>query len=351
MFLSELYKALRKKEILILLVLGIAFDVFMSSKNSVILPQGVNRNVFREYIAKVAGEYTDEKKDFIISERDKYQSYTEQWGEYEEKYRSGEIEPEEYSDFMHNFKEAERKLDTLEYLVSKSLYYEELSKISGYVMYFDDIDVDDYVGNMGIELALVLLLTVIIVNLFGEDFACGTHYMVITSENGRGRLYRARLKCLMIISILSGVLFPAVEWGTKAHHYDLGNMDADIRCLSSMKGSGLNMNIGEYLLLCVVVRTVAAVFYSIIVMAVTLLVRNTISDYVISVALLFLPNIIYEQLGKYLKVSALCRGFAVYQGYGTGLKVAGIHGMVIWSILYGMLSAVLTVMMYRRLNE
>ena len=132
MFLSELYKALRKKEILILLVLGIAFDVFMSSKNSVILPQGVNRNVFREYIAKVAGEYTDEKKDFIISERDKYQSYTEQWGEYEEKYRSGEIEPEEYSDFMHNFKEAERKLDTLEYLVSKSLYYEELSKISAF---------------------------------------------------------------------------------------------------------------------------------------------------------------------------------------------------------------------------
>lgn len=114
----------------------------------------------------------------------------------------------------------------------------------------------------------------------------------------------------------------------------MGNMNADIKCLESMSECGLLMTIREYLLLCIVIRIIAAILFSIIVVCVTVFVKNTMADYVVAVAVVYLPYLLYDSVGKFINQISLCKGFGVYKGFRVQQRMFGVHGMIIWAILY-----------------
>ena len=347
MFLFELYKAVRKKEFAMIFLVGIVIVILMATQNNKIIPSKVRINVYKNYIKQIEGEYTQEKHDWLLSERERFEEAIDHKDEYEEKYHNREIEPDVYRELLDTVREAEAKKDTLDYLIQKSEYLGVLHQVSDKSSYFYDLDINDYVENMGIDLMVILLVTVCVVHIFSEDFSCGTYFMVRSSRDGRRRLYGARLLCTLLLSALIGTVFPVIELITKCKTYDMGNLGADIRCLSAMRESSLKMTIEHYLLLCIGTRIAATVFLAVIVMGITQLVKNIISDYVIAVGLVYLPYIMMEELHKFGKVFSLYRGLAVYQGYRSPVHVFGLHGMCLWLAFYSIVCIGIITVIYK----
>lgn len=333
---------------IIFAVFGLILSVFMATQNDLILPGKVRMKVYRYYIHQLEGDYTDEKHAWLLSERDRYQDVLQNKDTYEEQYYRGEIEPSVYRQFLDETKEADARLGTLEYLIEKSIYLGQLQEDSDKVSYFYDLDINDYIENMGVNIIVILLIMVLTVHIFGEDESCGTCSMVKSSKDGRQKVFRARIWCTLLLSAIIGVVFSVAEWITKSQTYQLGDGSQDIRCLASMRESNLAMSIREYLILCIGTRIVSAIFFAIIVMGITLLVKNVISDYVIALAVAYLPYLLKEIIKKTIGRISLFRGFAVYEGYKKPLYLLGFHGMFIWLLCYMFITAGIVVLLYKK---
>lgn len=334
MFKFEMYKALRKKELIIFIVIGVIIEIFMASQDNKVIPGDLKVNIYREYIDEVKGDYTEEKNNWLISESERFQKYLEDKTVYEEKYNNGEIDANEYKDYLDNYKEADAKFSTLNYVIVRSSYLGTVAQDGKNAEYFYDLDMDDYIGNMGVDIVVVLLITVFVVHIFGEDYNCGTDIIVKTCEKGRKILFIARLKCTLIISTIIGTIFPIIEFIIKNRKFSLEGMSASVSCLTSMQESTLSMNIKQYLILCTIIRSLAAVLFSIIVMCITVFIKNTIADYVVAVAFVYLPYLIYDSVAEIINRLSFCKGLGVYKGFSSPQKMFGIHGMIIWFIIY-----------------
>lgn len=334
MFGFELYKTFRKKEVWIMLLICIALEIFLATKNDMILPKGVNKDVYNHYIEQVKGEYTEEKNEWLTGERDKAREYIENAQIYDDRYENGEIGVAEYKDLKNEVSRSRGVIDTLEYMVDKSMYLESIDERIDNAEYFYDLDVNDYIENMGPDIFVILLITVIVVNIFLEDYSCGTHSMIITSRDGRKKLFNARFLCVITASSLTGILFPVIELVVKVKKYNITGLNAGIRCLSSMADCNLDMSVGEYLGLCMLTRCMAAVIYGIIVMGITFVTQNVIANYVTSIGILYLPYILYDKMPDMPGNLMLCRGFGVYEGYKLSRSFMGIHGMIWTAVFY-----------------
>jgi ABC-type transport system involved in multi-copper enzyme maturation permease subunit len=206
------------------------------------------------------------------------------------------------------------------------------------VEYFYDIDIKDYVENMGVDLAVIFIIVVVVVHIFNEDYNSGTELMIKTSAYCRRKLYTNRLLCTLMASGFVGFLFPIIELITKYMSFDLKNTSASIRCLESMSESGMSISIKEYLVLSIVLRGISAIFLGIIVMCISKLTHNNIVCYVIAIALVYLPDIMYEHMGQFIKNISLCKGFAIYKAFKNVEKIFGLHNMIVWGMLYLIIS-------------
>ncbi len=187
---------------------------------------------------------------------------------------------------------------------------------------------------MGLDLFVILLITVIVVHIFTEDYQCGTDSMVNTSKYGRLNIFLSRLSCTIIISTILGLTFPIIELIVKMKMFDLGNLNADIRCLSSMRNSSLSLSIINYLVLSIFTRILAANILGIIIIGITQFIHKSMSCYVISIGIAYLPYLIFDKVSKYINVISLCKGFSTYTGFKRPQKIFDLHGMVIWLIVY-----------------
>ncbi len=352
MFRFELYKALRKKELLLFFIIGIIIEVFIAGQDNRLIPGDLNVKIYKEYMNELDGKYTNKKQQWIMSEQEKYQEYIEEKTIAEEKYDNDKIDAQEYKTAIRHYKEASVKLPTLTFVLNRSIYLEEIADNSDNVNFFYDLDADDYIKNMGVDIVVILLITIFAVHIFGEDYNCGTDNIVATCEKGRKKLFVARLKCVLLISFVAGAVFPIIEYAVKSYKYDLGNLNSDIKCLESMSDCGLSLTIKEYLLMCTAVRIMAAILFGIIVSGFIILIKNTIAAYVVSVAVVYLPYLLYDTFGKLINQISLCKGFGVYKGFYKPQKIFGIHGMIIWAILYIIIDIIiLTVLKKKKYNN
>lgn len=348
MFGLELYKTLRKKEIWAFIAIGIILEIVISSGGNLVLPKGVDLKTYKYYLEKLDGEYTDEKAQWITEERDKYQEYIDNSDTYEEQYNNNEIDSKSYQEILENIQTGKARIATLEYLVQRSMYLDALSEKTSNVKYFYDLEVNDYLENMNVDIIVALLIIVIVVHVFSEDNSCGTENMVVTSKNGRRKIFINRFICVMIVSTVIGVVYPVIEMVVKQRCFDLGNLYANVRCLTSMSESGLSMNIKQYLMLTLATRFAAAILFAIIVMGITICIKNVITDYVLSIGLLYLPFLVFDSVGKNLQRILICKGFSPIQGYRMSQEISGIHGMIIWLLFYTVVSGIIFVLSLKR---
>ncbi len=335
----ECLKVFGNIKTLAVILLMFLISTILSMQNNTIMYEGFNTDVYRYYMDILEGEYTQEKHDYVKNEYEDMLMHIEKSDYYDEQFKNSEISATEYRKLSSAADLAKSRIDTFEYILMKTEYYATCDEVPSY---FCDIDIEDYIVNMGINIPLILSLILIVSTLYNEDYSANMVSMIRSSKDGKERLFFRRVGFVIIVSIVFSMLFYMGEFVAKYLCMDLGGMNSNIVSIMGMKNSSFGGTIFEYLMMSVAIRTAYTAIFALFISVVAMITHKYIMTFAISLGALYLPIAITES------VFALGRGLYVYPLFVSENSVAGFSTAFVMIVVYGALMSGLVVAEIKR---
>lgn len=241
----ELRKCLLNKfaiALMIILFIGKIISAIVYNAN---LPEGVDTDIYKEYMKTLEGKYTKEKSEYIENEMARISSLENSQFSYVVKYDKGLISKEEFDNIMYEIRIAPKMLSTLSYISSKCDYYENSYREG---IFFYDLDIQRYMSVMGLDFIGLTFVIYICMSLYFSDISAKTTVLVTTSYYGKKYTNRIRLILGLIICVLSTVILSITEFVAKYITMDIDYLKMPVKAMLDMNSFAFDINIGSGLL-------------------------------------------------------------------------------------------------------
>lgn len=242
----ELRKCLLNKfaiALMIILFIGKIISAIVYNAN---LPEGVDTDIYKEYMKTLEGKYTKEKSEYIENEMARISSLENSQFSYVVKYDKGLISKEEFDNIMYEIRIAPKMLSTLNYISSKCDYYENSYREG---IFFYDLDIQRYMSVMGLDFIGLTFVIYICMSLYFSDISAKTTVLVTTSYYGKKYTNRIRLILGLIICVLSTVILSITEFVGKYITMDIDYLKMPVKAMLDMNNFAFDTNIGSGLLI------------------------------------------------------------------------------------------------------
>ena len=242
----ELRKCLLNKfavALMIILFIGKIISAIVYNAN---LPEGVDTDIYKEYMKTLEGKYTKEKSEYIENEIARISSLEDSQFSYVVKYDKGLITKEEFDYIMYEIRIAPKMLSTLSYISSKCDYYEKSYREG---IFFYDLDIQRYMSVMGLDFIGLTFVIYICMSLYFSDISAKTTVLVTTSYYGKKYTNRIRLILGLIICVLSTVILSITEFVAKYITMDIDYFKMPVKAMLDMNNFAFDTNIGSGLLI------------------------------------------------------------------------------------------------------
>lgn len=242
----ELRKCLLNKfavALMIILFIGKIISAIVYNAN---IPEGVDTDIYREYMKTLEGKYTKEKSEYVENEMARISSLEDSQFSYVVKYDKGLITKEEFDNIMYEIRIAPKMLSTLSYISSKCDYYEKSYREG---IFFYDLDIQRYMSVMGLDFIGLTFVIYICMSLYFSDISAKTTVLVTTSYYGKKYTNRIRLILGLIICILSTVILSITEFVAKYITMDIDYFKMPVKAMLDMNNFAFDTNIGSGLLI------------------------------------------------------------------------------------------------------
>ena len=153
--------------------------------------------VYEQYTQQLAGEYTSEKYEYILSRLDEINGIIAEHDALEADYCADKITLEEFSVHNKEYTKAQAEQTTVSYLADKCNHFDRL----GEGRFFNDTDWSDFFSHRGYAVTSVLLLLMLIPPVFCGEYTAKMSDVLRTAKHGRERL------ALTKIYLSAGVMF------------------------------------------------------------------------------------------------------------------------------------------------
>lgn len=242
----ELRKCLLNKfavALMIILFIGKIISAIVYNAN---IPEGVDTDIYKEYMKTLEGKYTKEKSEYIENEMARISSLEDSQFSYVVKYDKGLISKEEFDNIMYEIRIAPKMLSTLSYISSKCDYYENSYREG---IFFYDLDIQRYMSVMGLDFIGLTFVIYICMSLYFSDISAKTTVLVTTSYYGKKYTNRIRLILGLIICVLSTVILSITEFVVKYITMDIDYFKMPVKAMLDMNNFAFDTNIGSGLLI------------------------------------------------------------------------------------------------------
>lgn len=242
----ELRKCLLNKfavALMIILFIGKIISAIVYNAN---IPEGVDTDIYREYMKTLEGKYTKEKSEYVENEMARISSLEDSQFSYVVKYDKGLITKEEFDNIMYEIRIAPKMLSTLSYISSKCDYYEKSYREG---IFFYDLDIQRYMSVMGLDFIGLTFVIYICMSLYFSDISAKTTVLVTTSYYGKKYTNRIRLILGLIICVLSTVILSITEFVAKYITMDIDYFKMPVKAMLDMNNFAFDTNIGSGLLI------------------------------------------------------------------------------------------------------
>ncbi len=242
----ELRKCLLNKfavALMIILFIGKIISAIVYNAN---IPEGVDTDIYKEYMKTLEGKYTKEKSEYIENEIARISSLEDSQFSYVVKYDKGLISKEEFDNIMYEIRIAPKMLSTLSYISSKCDYYENSYREG---IFFYDLDIQRYMSVMGLDFIGLTFVIYICMSLYFSDISAKTTVLVTTSYYGKKYTNRIRLILGLIICVLSTVILSITEFVVKYITMDIDYFKMPVKAMLDMNNFAFDTNIGSGLLI------------------------------------------------------------------------------------------------------
>ncbi|MBC6003079.1 ABC transporter permease [Paeniclostridium sp. NSJ-45] len=320
----ELYKIFSKKIVLVLLV----GCIVASLSNTVTSYLDIrSKGLSYSSIQKIGKEYEGK----IITEK-KHDIFKKQCGDLLTKYNNGKmlsdkekvkafgmtdyliwINPEymingklyKFDDMKKELKRLEKEGDTNSYQYKELKYIHDLvskKETPKYYFKFGWREATNF--NMNCMWISILIL-VSICTIFSNEYQSNTASIVLSSKNGQKKLTTAKIITGLIFSTFVFLIMNGIQVIILAMHGFKG-WDVPMSFLASYVRTPYTMNIGTFYVYGLIVSFIGTVLFTLLIMLVSLISKNNMISFAVSVAMLLGP----EFIGRFMPTYNLTKIFA-----------------------------------------
>lgn len=243
---------------------------------------GISEIYYRYYVNQIAGDVTEEKMDYLESEKENFDKLRLEYEEVIQKYDAGEISYDKYNRANDSIQEQlnkepgfDRCREYVEYVVEKNKDNDGAEL--GFVY---DRGYDLLIGDKSVEsrrLNAIMFLTfgfIILSFMYLSDYKDKINELVMTTEKYR-TLDRIKTIKSVVVLVFAYVAIYGTEflWITK--NIDLEGSGYSIYSLYSMRESAFNVTILQYLIIGQLVRILIFALLSVLFVFIGKKVKNT----------------------------------------------------------------------------
>lgn len=288
----ETYKLLiLNKGIIILLIL--VFVGFNKIKDNYYFID-INKGVYLNYINKFNGELTEVKEKAILKEKYTYDNYSEIYSDLSKKLENNEISEEEYNIQIFELD------DMLKNYLGFSIFFNQYLNIKN-----NEVN-DKYLLNelsaknlflnvntplnLGIFAALTLIITVN--SIFSYDYKNNSIKLIRTTLKGRKNIFKIKFSLNIILSLIVSIFTILPIYFQTKNMLGINYLEANIRNISFYQNINLNLNTLQFLFLNLLFRFIGFTLISLIIMLISIYLKDTIKSVILLATIILLPLII-----------------------------------------------------------
>ncbi|WP_250674459.1 ABC transporter permease subunit [Paraclostridium ghonii] len=314
----ELYKIFSKKSVLGLMLICIILSVLPSITDYLDMK---DKGLSYENIKKIGKEYEGQ----VITEEK--MNYLEQIGnQAREKYNKGEeiadkekvityglsdffigINPDYMiNDKFYNLNDMKKNINKLEKEGNRDTYeYKELKYIHDliekkpipkYYFKFGWRDATDF--NMT-PMWIGILIIISICTIFSNEYQSNTSSIIFSSKNGQGKLTLAKVISGLLFSTIIFMVINGIQVAIIAMHGFEG-WNLPMSFLPNTVRTPYIMNIGTFYMFGLLVSYIGVVLFTLLVMLVSLVIKNNMISFAISVVMLIGPGFLAKVMPTYI---------------------------------------------------
>lgn len=315
----ELYKIFSKKSVLALILICIISSVLPSITDYLDM-KGKGLKSY-ENIKKIRQEYegqviTEEKKDYLeknglqIREKDNRGEYVTD-KERVSAYGINDFYMWANPEYLINnrfykFDDIKKEIAKLEKDGEKSSYeYKEFKYIHDLIekkpipkFYFKFGWRNATEFNMN-PLWIAILIIVSICTIFSNEYQSNTASIIFSSKNGQGRLTLAKVISGLLFSTIIFLIINGIQVGIMAMH-GFDGWDVPMGFLPSYARTPYIMNIGTFYMIGLLVSYIGIVLFTLLVMLVSLIIKNDMISFAINVGILLGPSFLSKIMPTYI---------------------------------------------------
>ena len=230
----------------------------------------------------------------------------------QQKYQSGDIDLEEYSDFTarHGIAKAEEK--TVMYLCEK---YAKLNECSGFDReVFCDTDWSDLFAENSYDYIMLIALLCIAVPAFDSEFSSGSFAQILTSKRGRAQTAFAKLIAVTLAVFVLSLLMSAARLGVFAYKHGLDFSDKPAGNLLLTDSLGEKSLLGNFVT-DALLKALAFVFYALAACTISTACKNVTFSFALSFLVCVTPLFLLDDSGNVLICASVLK--RMYGGFSA----------------------------------
>lgn len=313
-FKYELYKLLIKRKVLIIVVAAIIIKVLLlMSEYDIQINQKMEnyKKGYNMYLNNVGMYITPETERYIVNEKKRINNIKEEYNRALYSLTKGMINE---TDFLIVSKQ-NKDILSVENAFNVFLSEYEYVKLDPERRCF--LYTNGWCAMLGSEKLDVLLITILMfisISIFDQEYDTDMYYILKTCKNGRSKLFYAKLKLSMIISLLLSVFFLITELFFYKIKYGLPSIEAHIQSLSQFSDSSYNISLSLLTMIVFLCKIWAAEYLTIIIVWGITSFKKVSAVLLLVFTICVLPYFIFEKsIIRYIIPSPL--GFFLSIGY------------------------------------
>ena len=264
---AEIFKSLISSRFIIALALILCVKIFYSTE-LYSAPRSYSDDVYYEYMTYLEGELTDEKLEFIRAEREDIDSIMRVKEQMQAAYRDGEIDFNEYYDYLARYNYAESRNELLKIIEDHAEYLAEADNGGWFIydtgwqkLYSGDADLFLYTA------ILLLLAGIFASEYFSRGEKGGFARILRSTKKGREQTFSAKLISAAIMSLTLTLVTSAIDVFTIFGNYEMPALSAPIVSIREYAALSPALTVGGYMAVFLILRITGAILMAMLVCA------------------------------------------------------------------------------------
>lgn len=343
MLKQEFYKLFVKRFIIFLFVIFVLIKVCVNilgfQPSTFTDKQQIKYQNYTQYLS---GKLTNEKAQFILSERDAYLQSSKRIEQATADYADNKLTDIEYEILIE--KESE-------YIVNEPVF-KEILKQYNYVL--EDTEhryFINYTGwnsilcNESFDYILLFFLLISITIIFSCEYDSGMYVINLTCKYGYKKLAKQKISIGILLSVFGTLVFSTIDIISTLFQSDLMHGDYPIQSLPYFSTYSGNLSLMEILFITIALKILGCCYFATLIMCVSVISKSTIITLFFNLAINIIPYVL--NMSPLLKLLLpLPGGLLNGSGYFVGYSIIHNNKEIIRTIQpYELIIIILTVLL------